>query len=339
MEALYFDGRSARGEPVRLALAGGELMAQGEQILHRWPLAEVQWPERTRYGQRVLQLRSGGSLQVADATAFDLWRRQAGAAGAADSWVVRAQQSWRATAAAVLLLLLLLGVGWRCGVPWAAGAVLVAVPPAVDEAVGSAALQSLETRWLKPSQLSAQRQAQLRAEFAAAVAQAYPAGDAPHWALQFRAADKALGPNALALPGGTLIVTDALVALLQDQDDTLVGVLAHELGHLRHRHGMRGVIQAGLVGAVTSLALGDFSSLLAGVPAVMAQLSYSRDAERQADAEAVRVLRASGRSPAAMALLFERLKTTDAERDSLPTALASHPMDEDRMRYFRDAVR
>ncbi|OYU72188.1 MAG: hypothetical protein CFE45_40815, partial [Burkholderiales bacterium PBB5] len=45
--------------------------------------------------------------------------------------------------------------------------------------------------------------------------------------------------NALALPGGTLIVTDAMVRLLADRPDVLVGVFGHELGHLQHRHGMR----------------------------------------------------------------------------------------------------
>ncbi len=343
IEALYFDGRSGQGRPVRLRLSAGRLhmvpLAVADDALDAaptgWPLAQVQWPERTRHGQRVLHLPDGGSLQVADARAFDAWRR---AGGPAESWVVRVQQNWRATLAAVAGLVLLAAAGYLWGVPWAARAVLVFVPPGVDQAVGAAALERIGHQWLTPSALPAPRQDALRRAFAAAARQAYGDAAVPPYTLRFAAADKALGPNAFALPGGTIVVTDALVELLQGHDDTVVGVLAHELGHVRHRHGMRAWVQLVLVGAATAAVLGDFSSLLAGVPALVAQLGYSRDAEREADAEATRVLRASGRSPAVMTVLFDRLAAVRSDVPTLPIALASHPADEDRVRYFREAA-
>lgn len=336
--ALHFDGRSARGQPVQLRIDDGQLWAQADDGLSpplRWPLKAVTWPERTRHGQRVVQLPDGGSLQVADAAAFDAW---AASAGLAEGWVVRVQQNWRATLVAVLVLVVLLVAGYRWGVPWASRLLVQAVPEALDRSIGDAAWQQIETRWLKPSQVGAQRQAALRQAFERAVQAAYPGAQAPRHELHFRAASADLGPNAFALPGGTIVVTDALLALLQDRDDTLIGVLAHELGHVRHRHGMRALVQVALVGTATGLALGDFSTLLAGAPALLAQLTYSRDAERESDAEAVRVLRAAGLSPAAMAVLFERLATKRAEASQLPLALASHPLDEERVRYFREAA-
>jgi Zn-dependent protease with chaperone function len=343
IEALYFDGRSGRAQQVRLQVSGGRLHAvpaaaaadAPDAPTVSWPLAQVQWPERTRHGQRVLHLADGSSLQVADAQAFDAWRRDG---GHADSWVVRAQQNWRATLAAVAGLALVAIAGYVWGVPWAARAVLVLVPPGVDQAVGAAALERIDTQWLAPTTLPAPRQDALRQAFAAATRQAYGDGGVPPHTLRFAAADKALGPNAFALPGGTIVVTDALVELLQGHDDTLVGVMAHELGHVRHRHGMRAWVQLVLVGAATAAVLGDFSSLLAGVPALVAQLGYSRDAEREADAEAARVLRASGHSPAVMTVLFDRLAAARSDVSALPIALASHPADEERVRYFREAA-
>jgi len=76
--------------------------------------------------------------------------------------------------------------------------------------------------------------------------------------------------------------------------DILVGVLGHELGHLRHRHGMRMLVQAGTLGAATGALYGDFSSLFAQIPVLLGQASYSRDAEHEADVDAVR-LRMKGR--------------------------------------------
>ena len=166
---------------------------------------------------------------------------------------------------------------------------------------------------------------------------AHPQGAPAPWRLEFRAADRALGPNALALPGGTIIVTDAMMELLADRPDALLGVLGHEWGHVRHRHGMQSLARATLVGGLASLVLGDFSSLLAAAPALLAQLSYSREFEREADAESVRLLRSAGHSPAAMAEFFKRVRGLPGRRP-VPIALASHPDDEERVRYFEQAA-
>lgn len=351
IQALYFDGRSARAWTVELSVDAGCLVAvagvpersepapgcgslrPGDPPL-RWPLARVRWPERTRHGQRVLHLPGGAALQVADAAAFDAWRR---GVGPVDGWVVRVQQNWRATLVAVLLLVGGLAAGYRWGLPWLTQSLLGAVPAAVDREVGEAALRSLEGHWLQPSGLPAARQAALRASFASAVAQAYPDGSAPTYRLMFFDAGPAIGPNAFALPGGSIVVTDALVQLLHDRDDTLVGVLGHELGHVRRRDGMQSVVRGALIGGGVALALGDFSSLAAGAPVWLAQLGYSRDAERAADAEAARLLRASGRSPAVMGVLFDRLAALPG-RVAPPLALASHPLDDERVRFFENAA-
>jgi len=342
LQALYFDGRSARAEPVQLRIDGDHLLAlpagEGEPAPpRRWPLAQVTWPERTRHGRRVVLLQRGGSLQALDNAGFDAWRL---ASVGSESWVVRAQQHWRTTAAAVLLLVVVLAGTVRWGVPLAAGTLLVLVPPAVDRQVGETALAQIAPRWLQPSQLLPERQAALRQALDGALADTWPdAAGRPLVNLQFHAAAEALGPNAFALPGGTIVVTDALVHLLKGQDDALLGVMAHEAGHVHHRHGMRSVLQFSLLSAAASVALGDFSSLLAGLPALVAQMGYSRDAEREADAVAAQVLRASGRSPASMVIFFERLGRDRPGAGPLPIALASHPADDERVRFFQEAAR
>ena len=345
-QALYFDGRSARAHAVALSVVDGCLLArpqdgsaEGAAPEQRWPLAQVQWPERTRHGQRTLHLADGGSLQVADTVAFDTWRAQH---GPREGLVVRAQQHWRSTLVALVLLVAVGAAGYRWGVPAAARGLVAMLPVAADQAVGAQALQSVQGRWLQPTQLPAARQQALREAFAGMVAQAWPAagadGAAPAYRLHFHAATRELGPNAFALPGGDIVITDELVALLAGHDDALLGVMAHELGHVQHRHGMHALAQFTLLSTATSIALGDFSSVLAVLPAWLAQMGYSRDAEREADAVAVRVLRASGRSPAAMVVLFERLAERPGAEAGPPIALASHPADDERKRYFREAA-
>lgn len=347
LDATLHDGRVARGQPVRVQLSGGVLTATDGERHWRWPAHAVVWPERTRHGRRMAQLPGGGLLGFDDAAAFDAWRQ---ACGARESWVVRAQQDWGAVLAALLLCLVLVGATWRWGIPGVSALVLTAIPPSVERSIGETSLASLRRQTLRSSRTPPARQQQLQAEFEAALARAYPPAERPEWTLHFADAGRDLGPNAFALPGGHIVVTDALVELLDGRDDALLGVLGHEYGHVQARHGLRGLVQATLVGVLVGAVVGDFSSVLAGAPALLAQQSYSRDFERDADAAAVRVLRAAGRSPLAMTVLFERLQTwRDQQRaegdddgaalpDWLGIALASHPADEERIRAFREAA-
>jgi Zn-dependent protease with chaperone function len=385
IEALYFDGRSARPQSVRLDVVDRELRAlsthdgdvpdgaSNPAQVGRWPLKQVQWPERTRHGQRVILLAQGGSLQAQDTAAFDAWRA---AIGHRDGWVVRAQSHWRGVLLALVLLVGVLFAGYRWGLPWVAVQLVRALPMEVDEALGAEALRSLDEHLLSPSALPLQRQAELRAAFDQAV-RAMDATPVP-WTLHFRAgtprAEKAgdppapgagnkngdttgenntgegkpprrgIGPNALALPGGHIILTDELVRLLDGRDDALLGVLGHEYGHVRLRHGMQSLARLTLASAAVSVVVGDFSSLLGAVPLLLAQMDYSRAAEREADAEAVRLLRANRLSPEAMVVFFERMAARQSSRRSreeggVPIALSSHPADAERIRFFTEAAR
>ena len=308
LDAVYFDGRSARAQPVQLRIEGAVLHLAGEGVDRQVALSAVMWPERTRHGMRVAHFEDGGSVQCSDAAAWDRWSQ---ANGRRDTLVVRLQQSWRGVLASVLALVVLAVVLQQWGLPAAARAVVAATPASVEISLGAATLQAIDGPLMRPSKLPAGEQARLKAAFDKALS-GLPPGDVPAWTLVFR--QSRIGPNALALPGGTLMLTDELVELVGRDESVITAVLAHELGHVRHRHGLRMLVQVTLLGGLASVVLGDFSSLLAGVPVLLGQASYSREAEREADAEAVRILRAAGISPAVMVTLFDRLADHQPQR-------------------------
>ncbi|MEJ6003438.1 M48 family metallopeptidase [Paucibacter soli] len=329
----YFDGRSARPQRAEIQLLDGRLHLDCGLQQHQYPLRRVRWPERQRHGQRQALLPDGGVLSCADAALWDDWAR---ASGLRDSLTVRWMQNWRLAGTALALLLAMLLLAWRWGVPLATEAALRWLPPALEQQIGAQTLAQLESHWLRPSQLPPAEQEGLRQRFAALVAQAHASGQAPAYQLHFRAASDAFGPNAFALPGGAIVLTDALVLLMRERPDAVLGVLAHELGHVRQRHGLRLAVQASLLSALAGLVVGDFSTLLAGMPALLTQQAYSRDFEREADAEARRCLLAAGISPRVMLDFFERLarERQHAEAASLPIAFSSHPADAERKRFF-----
>lgn len=358
LAAEYFDGRSARAHAVRLRLDGDVLVVEGDELSRRVPCREVVWPERTRHGVRVAHLRDGASIQCRDSEAWDAWTRSG---GRRESLVVKAQQSWRWALVSVVVLVATLVAGYLWGLPWAARKAVAVVPLSVDENIGESALVSIDEHLMAPSQLPADQQARISAAFERAVA-TLPPGTAPAHHLVFR--KSRIGPNAFALPGGTMVMTDELVKLVKGDEAVIVGVLGHELGHVRRRHGMRMLTQVSVLGAVSALVFGDFNGLLAAAPVWLGQASYSRDAEREADEDSVRLMKAAGVSPQAMVRFFELIaayvpqdeeaKAGEAASAPKPAAagderkrrqaswlgiaIASHPADEERIAFFRNAA-
>jgi Zn-dependent protease with chaperone function len=348
IETRWFDGRSPKPHGVTLRIEGAELLMRADDGQERrYPLARVRWPERRTHGQRQAELPDGGLIQHADAAEWDAWWQ---ASGQREGAVVGWMQSWRATLFALAGSVVFLAVAWVWGVPWLSQTLAHQVPASLDTRIGRQSLQQLDRLFLQPSKLPAQQQDALRQRFASVVERAYPQSGAPHWELAFHASST-LGANAFALPGGFMVMTDDLVELLHDQPDAIVGVLAHELGHVENRDGLDMLVRASLVSALVGVVLGDASGFIATVPATLATQAYSRDAERRADAHAARLLHAGGISPSVMVTFFERMlkkdgkgeQTSDQDHDedgargvSLPIAIASHPDHAERIRFFRE---
>jgi predicted Zn-dependent protease len=101
----------------------------------------------------------------------------------------------------------------------------------------------------------------------------------------------------------------------------LAGVLAHEMGHLELRHPTRGVIEQLGLGAVIGLVAGN--NAVGSIGRVMAGLSYTRDMERQADAEAIVLLHRANIRADGLAAFFAILKKDEKLR--VPTILSDHP--------------
>jgi Zn-dependent protease with chaperone function len=108
-------------------------------------------------------------------------------------------------------------------------------------------------------------------------------------------------------------VTDELVKLAPD-DEAVLAVLAHELGHLNRRHSLRMLIQGSIVAGLVAWYLGDVSSVAAGLPTLLLQSRYSRAHEREADRFAATMLKANGIPPRRLADMLSRLEAAHRDR-------------------------
>jgi Zn-dependent protease with chaperone function len=342
IEAHYFDGESSQRHPVTLLLHRGIVAISGESVRRSLRLSQIQVSERMESAPRILRLPDGGLIEVRDAKLDRLLARN----GYREPRVVRWQRNWPASLVALMSLVMLLVAGYQWGLPMAADTLAQHLPESLAANIGDQQLEMLDNAYLQPSRLDQARQTRLRETFAAL---RRPTETEGGYRLEFRHSQ--VGPNAFALPNGVIVMTDQLV-LLAPHENAVLGVLAHELGHLERRHSLRRLLQALGVGVAVNLLLGDVSSVLTVGPAFLLDQKYSRDFEREADQYAVAMMRHNGLPLSPMAELFARMGQGDEEGaphkgrgrakeqggvERALSYLSSHPSDAERIEQLRAA--
>lgn len=325
--ATYHDGRTSVSRAVTILVADGLLHVEGDGLATAVPLAQVRLEPRLGNLARRLDLPNGASCLVpAD---FEL-PVAADAPARMERWVNEAEIRWTPALVAAVIVLVGLWATIVYGVPSAANVVARRISPSVERGMGTQALQTLDRVALKPTELTVERQAQLAARFRT-LAGLSGLGDGV--VLLFRKSP-AVGPNAFALPGGTLVVLDELVAEARD-DDEIMAVLAHEIGHVYERHTLRHVLQASALGVLMAAVLGDVVSAtsyaVAAVPTFLLDARYSRDFEREADDYGFTLLDRAGIDRAHFARFLTRMEAKSGG-GSLPGWISTHPPAAERVR-------
>jgi Zn-dependent protease with chaperone function len=334
--AGYYDGRSSKRHEVTLELSGATLHVKGQGIDLAVPLAEVRLEERVANAPRLMHLPRGALIEAAELAGIDELIERG---GHRDSLVVRLQRSWRAVVGSMVAVVCVGVAFYLWGLPWAADRITEAIPSAWAEALGNEAMRGVGPPLFRPTVLSAAQRDQIERDLAAALGAI--GGSMPK--IEYRRF--AAGPNAFALPGNTLVMTDGMVALAQGTRDpatAILGVLGHEYGHLKHRHPMRQFVRGSVLSVLIAWWIGDVSSVLATAAPVLLATRYSRDFEREADREAAALLKAVGRPVEPLVELFGKLGGDRAGKGSdkprgFADYFASHPGTEERIRILRGA--
>jgi Zn-dependent protease with chaperone function len=320
---VFFDGTSNRRHAATLAFTDALEIAVDGETKARWAYADIRRADS-----------APGTLRVFCQTAPPLARLEIRDAALAADLISRTTNidehhlstrgvakivGWSMAAAASIVLVVLFGV------PLAADRLAPLVPPAFERRVGDVTEQ------------------QVKVVFGEKVCSSSRAGQAAFDKLVTKLRDAAgldtsvqsmvLSsdvPNALALPGGKVIVFDSLIAKASNPDE-IAGVIAHELGHLKHRDNMRGLIYNGGTSFLIGLLFGDItgSSAMIFASRTLITSSYSREAETAADTFSIELMQKLGRPPKAMGELMMRV--TGKEGGKGLTILSTHPLTEDRL--------
>lgn len=219
------------------------------------------------------------------------------------------------------------------------------IPSSFEEKIGDTIyLGFKDSLDLKHSDLSFSKKQQIRDGL---VSISLSAGLSPTPAIKFHNSDE-IGSNALAFPGGPILLTDSLVEMLTR--DELIAVLAHEVAHIKNKHLLQQLIRVAGLSIISSLIfsdelalIGDFSDL--GVVALM--LKSNRDFEKESDLDALEYLDDIGVDKHNLFLALRKIlrcskndtpvaKLDNCQNESSFSWLSTHPSPNERLEYLGD---
>lgn len=148
---------------------------------------------------------------------------------------------------------------------------------------------------------------------------------------EFRFVDSSL-VNAMALPGGRILVFRGLIEILEDENE-LAAVIAHEIAHVTQRHHLTGIARSIGMFAFVQTVFGDYSGLIVvGVEVMrfLAESGYSREQETEADLVGVSTLRAAKLDPMALERALRRMQDKVGSIPKSMKWVSTHPVDAER---------
>lgn len=320
--AIYFDGMSSRRRLVMLVFNNQLEINEDERKLAAWPYADVRRVDG-----------SSGTVRLMCLAAPALARLEIRDAAVAAELVARCPRldenipgrhgvgtiiRWSLAAAISIVAIVLFGV------PLAADRLTPLIPQAFERRLGNVA------------------EGQLKVMFGGKICN-HAAGPAAFSRL-VNAVRVAAGmdtsvetavllnpvANAFTLPGGKVYLFSGLLAKAENADE-VAGILAHEMGHVKHRDNLRNLIYNGGTSFLIGLLFGDItgSGALIFASRSLVTASYSREAEQNADTFSIDVMHGLGRSPKPMGELMFRVTGKEAHKGL--SILANHPLTEDRL--------
>ncbi len=325
-EAAYYDGLTAASTSVMLTLVGHSLEFQAGGDAQSFNLSDVRLISPVGRGVWVIELGGRRSLHFRD----DDFGSHLSTSLGEGSLLRRLEGAWHWAALALVVTVAGTWALLTFGVPVGARYVAFAIPADAINSMGDDGMGLLDRLMFDRSELPEDSKTRVTKLFADIQDRDE---QYQNYRLEFRASE--IGANAFAIPGGIVIITDDMVNIARS-DDEISAVLAHEIGHLSGRHGLRILLQDSASALIIAGLTGDFTNvtaLSATLPTVLMQAKYSRDFEREADEFAFDYLESRGiRTDALQELLLRIDDPAPGDADGIPGWMSSHPQSKDRTR-------
>ncbi|MDW3096103.1 MAG: M48 family metallopeptidase [Gammaproteobacteria bacterium] len=333
-EATYYDGvHPVVNKVTVLVSSNGKANFIGAEISYNCHWQDILVGNQLGNTARSLQLPNGAKCESFAQKEINQLQNQF-SASVISRYIHKLESHWYYVLTASLVVAVFTWGMIVYGIPSLAKTVAHALPVSIDERLAEGTLTILDERLLKASELDKKIQSRLQDKFLEMVRNTQ---DDHNFQLLFR---KGLGANAFALPSGHVVVTDELVEIA-DNDDEILAVLAHEIGHVVHEHGLRSVLQSSAVALLLTAVTGDISStsgFAAAMPIILLETSYSRKFELEADEYALDYMQAYNIDTKHFATILEKITGIEDSlmQDNAFSYLSTHPATYERIQPFID---
>ena len=332
VEVTWYDGKISKAYEASLEFTeAGFIRLIGENINRRYAIDEIRVTEPVGNLKPKIYFPDSSSCELSDTSEI---RKYLPKPPGLFEFIHRCESKLLYASGVAVLSVGVLAVMIFFAVPEMARQIAKRVPPSFEQTLGRQVLDTLDKLVFEKSKLPVARQAQLSESFLNTIESM---NSTTEYRILFRSSPN-MGANALALPSGIIIFTDEIVELAKS-DDALIGVLAHEVGHIEQRHSIRHVLQDSVVALLLVTITGDISSISsigAALPTLMVQLKFSREFETEADDFAIRYLKENNISTEPLLELLKSLDEEYDEKDSkISNYFSSHPATIERIKKLK----
>ena len=297
IEGFYLDGITSKRVPARLEILSRhqQRLAITDQAnndqLFCVKLVQLEISSRLGGAPRTFAFESGAQFVTNDNDGVDQLLKVL-KPGIAPSILHTLEKNFILIVFSIITTIMVVGSVTVYGIPKAAKYIAFNMPNFVVKQF-EMDMVILDKTMFRPSKLSIERRSDIK-RFINPYIQEYISDPNTYLEprLDFRSGMEA---NAFALPSGQIIFTDSLVDSVEN-DNELVAVFFHELGHLKEKHMMRRSLQDGIVAIMVFFTIGNLDALeiVSAIPTLLADMSYSRDFEREADLYALQKMTQNG---------------------------------------------
>ena len=169
------------------------------------------------------------------------------------------------------------------------------------------------------------------------------ASQRPHWPYQVKVVNSAV-VNACAIPGGFLYLQRGLLEYVEDENE-MVGAMAHEVGHVVARHTTNQLVLSFLARNLyqrvkenvlrNNEVIARVIEAMGGPVVLLAELKYSRENESEADMLGFYEMLRAGWHPNGLLKFFTRMEQNERGRTPFDVMLSDHPSSSDRAAAIR----
>jgi beta-barrel assembly-enhancing protease len=342
-----FDGKSAQKQPVRIELTPYHIaITLPDRSSVIWPYSDIRWAAETVPFHIEHQLNTPverlETLVVEDPDFYENCRRIA-----SDDFsrtTTKNSFNWKIFSAGILILLLFFYAAIKIIPNYFVDQLVDNIPVEWEETLGDAVLSAFPVENNPDPKVMA-----LLTDILRLLKQSKP--EETQYDLNiFILPTKKI--NALALPGGNIIVFEGLLKIA-DSPEELAGVLAHESQHIFLKHSTRGILRNLASGMLLTLVLGDANTVMESAVSIAGQLNtlgLSRKMEIEADIKGVDLMLDAKINPQGMLSIFkkllkEELKLEENKRNSSKgmkdvfSYLSTHPSAKSRLKKIEKQIK